>query len=844
MSDAAPRLNALRLHRALDAVWRAGPGWRGWFASVNHTDIGRRFIVAAFAFFAIGGVLAMLIRAQLATPRSAFVGPEVYNQLFTMHGTIMMFLFAIPLFEGLALYMLPKMLGSRDMAYPRLSAFGWWCYLFGGSMLIAALLAGVAPDSGWFMYTPLSGRTHSPGIHADVWLIGVTFVEVSAVCAAVEITASVLKLRAPGMSLDRMPLFAWYLLITAAMMLVAFPPLILGSILLEVERAFGWPFFEVARGGDPLLWQHLFWLFGHPEVYIIFLPAAGVVSTVLPAMARTPILGYCWIVAAIIALAFFSFGLWVHHMFTVGIPHMALGFFSAASALVAVPTGVQVFAWLGTLWRGRPQMKLPMLYLTGFFVVFVMGGLTGVMLAVVPFNWQAHDTAFVTAHLHYVLVGGFVFPMLAAACYWLPHFTGNEGNRRLGELAFWLIFLGFHATFLLMHGAGLMGMRRRIETYAEADGWTAINLLASFGAFVMAIGFALFLIDVALALALGRRAQRDPWQAGTLEWAMMTPPSTYNFASQPRVADRAPLDAQGALRLALARGEGYLARVREDLRGGLRETLAVHPTSGRIDHVVVLPGNTLLPLLTAVAVGVFFVAVLLKWFWLVPLALAAVAALAWRWAHELGATSDTGLIDIGLGETAPVHRESEEAPGWWGSRLLLVADATLFISLLFGFAYLWTIAPNWPPPAMFASRAAEFGLGALAFAAAGVAAARACSATAATRTAQAGRWLLAAIMALALGVAVLLVASLLRLPAPTSHAYAACAAMLIAYAAVHAVIAMLMLAYGRVRIASGHVSAARSLELRVAAQWSVYAAAVGLVTLAALHVPARLAGAC
>ena len=290
----------------------------------------------------------------------------------------------------------------KRQAFPRLSAYGWWCYLFGGTILIAALAFGVAPDGGWFMYTPLSSKAYTPGINADVWLLGITFVEISAIAAAVEITVSILKLRAPGMSLDRMPLFAWYLLITALMMIVAFPPLILGSILLEVERAFDWPFFDAARGGSALLWQHLFWLFGHPEVYIIFLPAAGVVSTVLPVMARTDILGYGWIVAALLALAFLSFGLWVHHMFTTGIPHMALGFFSAASALVAVPTAVQIFAWIGTLWSGRPELKLPMLYLLGFFIVFVLGGLTGVMLAMVPFDWQAHDSYFVVAHLHYV----------------------------------------------------------------------------------------------------------------------------------------------------------------------------------------------------------------------------------------------------------------------------------------------------------------------------------------------------------------------------------------------------------------------------------------------------------
>ncbi|MET0271273.1 MAG: cytochrome c oxidase subunit I, partial [Sphingomonas sp.] len=585
-------LPALRRHRALTRIWGSPAGWRGTISTVNHSDIGRRFILAAFAFFAIGGVLAMLIRAQLATPHSAFVGPAVYNQLFTMHGSIMMFLFAIPMFEGLALYLLPKMLGARDLAFPRLTSYGWWCYLGGGCILVTSLLLGVAPDGGWFMYVPLASRAYTPGINADIWLLGITFVEISAVSAAIELTVSILKLRAPGMRLDRMPLFAWYILVTAGMMLVGFPPLILGSILLEVERAFGWPFFDAARGGDALLWQHLFWLFGHPEVYIIFLPAAGVVSTVLPVMARTRIVGYGWLVAAVLALGFLSFGLWVHHMFVTGIPHLALGFFSAASALVAIPSVLQIFAWIATLWTGRPDLRLPMLYLVGFFVVFVMGGLTGVMLAMVPFDAQAHDSYFVVAHLHYVLVGGFIFPMLAGAYYWLPHFTGRGRVPPLGEAAFWLIFAGVNITFFLMHLTGLLGMPRRIYTYPAGMGWTALNLLSSVGGFILTFGFALFALDVALQIFAGRRTRRDPWSAHTLEWAMPLPAPAYNFASLPHVTDRDPLAGTPGLSVDLARGGGYLG----DPRHGWRETLAVDMASGGIDHIVVLPGNTRLPI--------------------------------------------------------------------------------------------------------------------------------------------------------------------------------------------------------------------------------------------------------
>lgn len=815
-------MSALKLHRELSAIWGNDPGWRGYMRSVNHSDIGKRFIVASFVFFAIGGVLAMLIRAQLATPRSAFVGPEVYNQLFTMHGSIMMFLFAIPMFEGLAMYLLPKMLGSRDLAFPRLSSLGWWCYLFGGTIIIVAMLAGVAPNAGWFLYPPLSGKTYTPGINSDVWLLGITFVEISAMCAAIEITVSILKLRAAGMRFDRMPIFAWYLLATAGMMVFGFPPLILGSILLEVERAFGWPFYAPELGGSPLLWQHLFWLFGHPEVYIIFLPAAGAVSTILPVMARTRLLGHGAIVAAIMALAFLSFGLWVHHMFTTGIPHMALGFFSAASALVAVPTAVQVFAWLGTLWQGRPEMKLPMLYLIGFFIVFVIGGLTGVMLAMVPFDAQAHDTAFVTAHLHYVLVGGFVFPMLAAAYYWLPHITGRERVMRIGEAAFWLIFIGFNLTFFMMHLTGLLGMPRRIDTYPEGMGWTLLNLLSSVGGFLQAFGFALFLIDVVLQIWLGRNHRRNPWGATTLEWAMPIPSTTYNFASLPTVTTRDPLADDPDLGVALARGEGLLANTRH----GWRETLAVNMTTGAPEHVVILPGNSWLPIATAAMLGGFFLAMLCGLYIAAPVFLLGVVWLGWRWAWSNGTRHDVGMVAAGNDLSLPTSFEAIRTTGWWGSVFALCASATLFAALLFGYAFLWTIAPNWPPPALIApSLVAPL-----------VALAGAAAATFAARNGRSAP-VLGGQMAIIAALCLLLTGA----PDPTTHAYAATSAVLAAYAIFHATIAAIMAAFLLVRAQRGFHSAARNGEARIVRLWSDHAAGVGALVAILLVLPGWLA---
>ncbi|MDB5507858.1 MAG: cytochrome, partial [Hyphomicrobiales bacterium] len=679
----APANTALRLHRALDAIWRTAPGV-GRLAAVNHTIVGLRFMVAACVFFAIGGVLAMLLRAQLATPRSAFVGPDIYNQLFTMHGTVMMFLFAIPFFEGFAIYLLPKMLGARDLAFPRFGAYGFWCYVFGGSLLILSLLAGVAPDGGWFMYTPLSSRPYSEGINADVWLLGITFVEISAIGAAVEIIVSILKLRAPGMSLDKMPLLAWYLLVTAFMMLIGFPPLILGSILLELERAFDLPFFDPARGGDPLLWQHLFWLFGHPEVYIIFLPAAGMISTILPVFARREIIGYSWIVVSIVALAFLSFGLWVHHMFTVGIPHLALGFFSAASTLVAVPTAVQIFAWIGTLARGNLRFGLPMLYIMGFFATFVIGGLTGVMLALVPFDQQVHDTHFVVAHLHYVLIGGFVFPMLAALYYWLPHLSGREARLSLGRPAFWLIFTGFHGTFFIMHLTGMLGMPRRVFTYTSETGWEWLNFASSIGSFIMAIGFAVVAADLILQARFGARRQPNPWQSGTLEWALPRFVPSYNFASLPAVDTRTPLKADDALALPIARGEFHLGAARNNWP----ETLGVDLASGEIQEIVVLPRPTFLPLATALATGAFVLCLLFGFYVTSLFALALVAGLFLLWPRTTGARIDHGPMPIGCGRTAPPHWESHRPPSWWGLAFTLGADAALLGSLIFGAIFL------------------------------------------------------------------------------------------------------------------------------------------------------------
>jgi len=834
MDEPLPSPSAIRLHKQLAALWDTPPGL-GRLSAVNHTVVGKRFMLAAFVFFAIGGGLAMLIRAQLATSHSAFVGPAVYNQLFTMHGTVMMFLFAIPMFEGLAMYLLPKILGARDLAFPRLSAYGFWCYIFGGTILIVAMLAGVAPNGGWFMYTPLTSSTYSPGINADVWLLGVTFVEISALCAAVEITVTILMVRAPGMSIDRMPIMAWYLLVTALMMLFGFPPLILGSILLELERAFDLPFFDPTRGGDPLLWQHLFWLFGHPEVYIIFLPAAGAVSMMVPTFARHELVGYRAVVVAVIAVGFLSFGLWVHHMFTVGIPHLALAFFSAASGLVAIPTAVQIFAWIATLAHGRPRFDVPMLYLAGFFVVFVLGGLTGVMLAMVPFNFQAHDTQFVVAHLHYVLVGGFVFPMLAAAYYWLPHVTGKSSDHRLSVPAFWLIFGGFNLTFFIMHLTGLLGMPRRVAYYPAEANWDWLNLTSSIGGFLMTIGFALFVVDAVVQVRFGVATRRNPYGARTLEWATPTPPASYAFASLPRIEDRADRLDPAVLGPRLARGDGYLGAV----RNGWMETLAVDMITGRPTHIIVLPKSTFLPFWTAVATGGFVLGVLFKLYWVALAMLAVTVALLLAWTIATGERRDFGALPIGHGEALPTHREVERPPSWWAMTFTLAADAVLFSSLLFGALFLWLVAPAWPPAAISVPDLATAAVAALALAAAAGTGRLAVSRL--TRGASPIPWLVAAAIAQAAAVAALVLLAT-AVPEPTGHAHRAVIFLVFVYAALHAVVGLILALYGIARSLAGRLSAARSVDLRIGSLWHLYTAASGVVALGATIALTLLAG--
>ncbi|MDO5528516.1 MAG: cytochrome c oxidase subunit I [Paracoccus sp. (in: a-proteobacteria)] len=833
LSPPGDGLSAVARHRALHAIWTPGRGIWGFLTSTNHSQLGLRFMVTAAFFFAIGGLLSMLIRAQLATPDSAFLSAEAYNQVFTMHGTIMMFLFAIPVLEGFGLYMLPKMLGTRDLAFPRLSAFGYWCYLFGGLIILGAMLMGLAPNAGWFMYTPLSSDVYTPGINSDIWLLGVTFVEISAMTMAVELTVSILMLRAPGMSLARMPIMGWYYLVTALMMVVGFPPLIAGSLMLEAERAIGLPFFDPTRGGDPILWQHLFWLFGHPEVYIIFLPAAGMLSMLIPTFSGRPLRAYNWIVAAIVLMGVVSFLIWAHHMFTVGLPQWGMHVFSIGSAIVAIPTAIQIFAWLGTMAGGRPRRSIPMLYVFGFFVIFVNGGLTGVMLAAVPFNWQVHDSYFVVAHLHYVLIGGMLFPVLAGLYYWLPSVTGRLSVHSVSVPAFWLIFAGFNGTFLLMHLTGLLGMRRRVHGYEWEDGWHWLNLLSSVSGFVLTMGFALIVLDIVLQRRLGPRFRRNPWAARTLEWAVPSPPPSYAFGAIPAFRGRADRIDVDRLAGRLAAGEGYLATP----RNGWQETMAVDIITGKPDHIAILRGNSILPLLTGASISAVVLGVLLSWYWISLAALIVTAGLFILNAMTAGQDRDRGPVDAGQGLSLPVSSEAPYPISRLAMRFTLIANGTLFLSVLFGVFYLRFAAPNWPPLPEFGPRGdqmAVIGGGAIAAVAGLVLMGLQRWLNAQNRAG--GDWSAAGLAAIAVQIAGALGLTWMlasgAMPDPRAHAFGASQAALVFYAAFHFGVGALFNLAAILRARAGRISPSRSAELELPRMWIDYTAAVTLISLA------------
>jgi cytochrome c oxidase subunit 1 len=609
------------LERRLAHTWRTPGGLIGILSAVDHKIIGRRYIVTAFAFLFLGGLLAMLMRLQLAQPESRIIGPDLYNQIFTIHGANMMFLFAVPIGEAVALYLVPLMIGTRNIAFPRLGAFSYWVFLFGGLLLWGAFLLQMGPDVGWFAYVPLSGPQYAPGKRADIWAQMITFTEISALAVAVEIVVTVLKQRAPGMSLDRIPLFVWGMLVTSFMIIMAMPAVVTSSSLLILDRLVGTHFYNPAEGGDVLLWQHLFWFFGHPEVYIVFIPAVGMISSMLPTFVRRPIFGYLPLVLALMTMGLLAFGLWVHHMFTTGLPRMGESFFTASSMAIAIPAGVQIFCWVATIWLGRPIFRTPFLCILAFFFTFILGGMTGVMVASVPIDTQVHDTYFIVAHFHYVLIGGAVFPLIGAIYYWFPKITGRMMSERLGRWVIGLLFFGFNFTFFPMHILGLQGMTRRVYTYQAEMGWGGWNLFISFSSVALAAGFLLFAIDVIRSARSGTPAGDNPWNASTLEWATSSPPPPYNFARIPVVTSSNPLwdEKEGlpvAQGLAVGRRELLITTMAE-AKPEVRETSSrnsIWPFFAAVATSIMLVASIFTP--WAVVWGSIPVAItLIGWFW-------------------------------------------------------------------------------------------------------------------------------------------------------------------------------------------------------------------------------------
>jgi cytochrome c oxidase subunit I+III len=789
-------------------VWRTPSGWRYW-TSVNNTEIGLWYGSAAFLFMLFAGVLALLVRVQLAVPDNDFLSADTFNQAFTLHGTVMMFLFAVPIFEAVAIFLLPSMLGARELPFPRLSAFGFWSFALGGVFVCGSIFFGAAPNTGWFMYPPLATDKEYSGIGADIWLLGLSFIEVASIAAAVELIVGIMKCRAPGMRINMMPLFAWYLLIVAGMILFAFPPLIAGDILFEMERMFGWPFFDATRGGDPLLWQHLFWIFGHPEVYIIFLPAIALMAMIVPTFAQRPIVGYSWIVLAAVGTGFLSFGLWVHHMFTTGLPQISLAFFSAASEAVAIPTGVQIFVFIATMLAGRVIFSVPMLFGVGGLAIFIIGGLTGVMVALVPFDWQAHDTYFIVAHLHYVLIGGMLFPVVAGIYYYYPLLNARKLSDRLGKIAFWLMFSGFNIAFFPMHLAGLRGMPRRVFTYPAEIGWDWFNLISTIGAFVFAAGVAIVVVDVLRPKHRQPKDEQNPWNAGTLEW-ISEPEEKWGVRSIPIIKSRYPIWDQRDIIEDIKAGRFYLP----DAKDGARETLVTSVLDAEPMQCLRVGGTSVLSIIAAFSLGGVFIALTFHW-WIVTAASAVMtlaAIVAWLWTGTAVIPREE-MRDVGLGKTLPLYTSGPQSVGWWAMFITMAGDGTAYASLMFGYFFYWTIHDDftaghagpgtlWPLAAV--------GLFTLAWLA--MLAAR--KANEGDRDARTRLWLaLSALLTFAAGCAGLAGPYLTGMD-PTTHVYPAIVWVVTLWTVVHGGVGLIMQAYCLARSLAGRMSARHDMDLR------------------------------
>jgi len=616
-------------------------GLLSWLTTVDHKRLGILYILTSFVFMGAASIEAFLIRLQLANPNNTLLSPDVYNQMFTMHGVTMVFLAIMPLGIGFANYFVPLQIGARDLAFPRLNAFGYWVYFVGGLFLYTSFILGDPPDVGWVAYAPLTSLSSNPGLGTDFYMIGLFVGGIGTLVTAMNLIVTIVNMRAPGMTMMRVPVFTWMMLITSFLIIFAFPPLTVALFQVMMDRTFGTIFYVPEAGGMAILWQHLFWIFGHPEVYIIILPAFGVISEVIPAFSRKPLFGYPVIILSGIFIGFMGFAVWTHHMFTTGLGPVVNTAFALTSFVIGIPTGIKVFNWLGTIWGGKVWFSTAMLYAIAFLVTFTLGGITGIMLAVPPFDAQAHDTYFVVAHFHFVMGGGALLAFFAGLYYWFPKITGKLMDERLGKLAFWLLVPGFWVIFFPQHFLGLMGMPRRTQTYVEGIGLEFWNLMSTAGTFIMGAGLILLLANIVHGLWRGKPAGDDPWDARTLEWSTSSPPPYYDFDRQPVVNDR---DAH------------WVQKYPESVHGERVPESASEPFDRGGAHI---PGQSWYPFIVALALLPFSYGWLYDNMWVVGVAMLVVIVGTYAWALE-GVGGKHIAVDGGRPD-APDGDEEEQA---------------------------------------------------------------------------------------------------------------------------------------------------------------------------------------
>ncbi len=612
----------------LERIWGERPGILGWLTTTDHKRIGIMYFFTSLAFFGAGGVEALLIRTQLIGPNQHVLSPQAYDEVFTMHGITMIFLFVIPMTTGaFGNYLIPLMIGARDMAFPRMNALSYWIYLFSGLFMYIALLGGHAPNSGWFDYVPLASKHFDPGNNIDFYGYGLIFNGISSTATSINFIVTIFKLRAPGMSLNRMPLFCFAFLSVAFALLFALPSLSIAALFLELDRQLGFHFYDVAFGGDPLLWQNLFWIFGHPEVYIIILPAFGIATAIIPTFVHRKMVFFPLVALAEILVAFLGFGVWVHHMFTVGFANITTVYFAAASLIIVIPSAIQLFAWITTILTGTPEYKTPLLFIIGFIVYFMIGGLSGVAVAAIPFDQQVHDSYFIIAHFHFVIFGAAVFPILGGMYFWFPKLTGRMYHEGVGKLSFWLTFIGTFVTFFPMHIVGILGMPRRIYTYHAGLGWTFLNALESVGSYVLAIGLVLIVANLFISRFKGAPAGNDPFGGDTLEWSTTSPPPAYNYPVIPTVSSPYAMwdeDDRKRDSARLDRGEGLLELG--------HETPATTVQDAAIDEILSMPSHSLWPPVAALMLTGIFAMLLMAHYWIALgfLAVGGMSLIGWH----------------------------------------------------------------------------------------------------------------------------------------------------------------------------------------------------------------------